>query len=52
MYSEMVAGRYAISWDGRNQVSEVIAASTYLYRLVVHGSNSEGCLVKRRGGRE
>lgn len=37
----MTAGRHAISWDGRNQVSEVVAAGTYLYRLVVHGSNGE-----------
>ncbi len=38
---EMAAGRHAISWDGRNQVSEVVAAGTYLYRLVVLGSNGE-----------
>jgi DNA-binding beta-propeller fold protein YncE len=38
---EMAAGRHAISWDGRNQADEVVAAGMYLYRLVVRGTNGE-----------
>lgn len=38
---EMAAGRHAISWNGRNQSGEVVAAGMYLYRLVAHGTNGE-----------
>lgn len=45
---EMPAGRHEISWNGRNQAGEVVAAGMYLYRLVVHGANGEAVFTQTR----
>ncbi len=37
--AELAAGRHAMSWDGRAQSGEVVAAGMYLYRLVVYDKN-------------
>jgi flagellar hook assembly protein FlgD len=45
---EMPAGRHAISWDGRNQYGDVVAAGMYLYRLSVHGKNGEAVFMQTK----
>jgi photosystem II stability/assembly factor-like uncharacterized protein len=33
LYSELKAGSYTVSWDGRNEADEEVASGMYLYRL-------------------
>ncbi len=37
----MPAGQQAVSWDGRNQSGNTVAAGVYLYQIVVAGENGE-----------
>jgi len=30
---ERVAGRYAVTWDGKNEQGQVVASGVYVYRL-------------------
>jgi len=45
---EMNAGRHAVSWDGRDQAGDVLAAGIYLYRIVVTGQNGEAVFAQTR----
>ncbi len=41
-------GRHQLTWDGRNQAGEVVAAGLYFYRLIVHGASGEAAFTQTR----
>ncbi|MGH7598664.1 MAG: laminin B domain-containing protein [bacterium] len=45
---EMNVGRYAISWEGRNQSGAAVASGVYFYQLVVQGSNGDVIFAKTK----
>ena len=43
---EMAAGRYQVTWNGRNQFGKTVAAGVYFYRMTVTGKQSEVVFTK------
>jgi len=43
---EIPAGRHIISWDGRDQFNNTVAAGVYLYRITATGKNGETAFSK------
>jgi len=46
--AEMNVGRYAISWDGRNQTGATVASGVYFYRLVARKASGEAAFTETK----
>ena len=42
---ELQAGPYSMTWNGRNNAGQLVAAGTYIYRLTAQRANGEGDVV-------
>lgn len=45
---EMAAGQHEVSWNGRNESDQVVAAGLYFYRIIVQGNSGETVFTETR----